>query len=89
MTKKPRLQCIPAEVFAPGEYIQEEIDERGWIREQLAWALGLSQVEVVELLKGRSRVTPEIAERLAKLFGTSAQMWLSLQAAYDRAKKGK
>ena len=39
----------------------------------------------LEPLKGRGRVTPEIAIRLEKAFGSSAQSWYLLQAFYDLA----
>ena len=33
--KTMNTQQIPAEVFAPGEFIREEIEERGWTQEEL------------------------------------------------------
>lgn len=52
-----------------------------------ARALGLQTkmpaTRVGEILRGRRSVTPDTALRLARLFGTSAEFWLNLQAAYD------
>jgi addiction module HigA family antidote len=36
-----------------------------------------------EIIKGRRSVTTEMALRLARYFGTTAQFWMSLQSHYD------
>ena len=36
-----------------------------------------------EIVKGKRRVTPETALRLARLTGTDAESWLNLQQALD------
>jgi addiction module HigA family antidote len=35
------------------------------------------------ILQGRSRVTPEMALRLSRCLGRSAESWLAMQAAHD------
>ena len=50
------------------------------------WALkvGLSKGHWSEIVNGKSPITPDIAVRLERAFGTPpADMWLRLQAAYD------
>ena len=49
----------------------------------LARELGVSRSRINEIIHGRRAVTAETALRLARLFGTSADFWLGLQAAYD------
>jgi len=49
----------------------------------LASALGVSRQSVNELLRERRAVSPEMALRLARLFGNSAEFWLNLQRAVD------
>ncbi len=49
----------------------------------LAGALGVSRSRVNEIVQGRRSVTAETALRLGRFFGTSADFWLGLQAAYD------
>jgi len=49
----------------------------------LAAALGVSRQSVNELLRERRAVSPEMALRLAKLFGNSAEFWLNLQREVD------
>lgn len=49
----------------------------------LAAALKISRKHMSEIVNGRARVEPPVAARLAAVLGTSAQLWLNLQAAVD------
>jgi addiction module HigA family antidote len=49
----------------------------------LAEALGVSRQTVNELLRGRRSVSPEMALRLSRFFGNSAEFWLNAQRAVD------
>lgn len=73
---------IPAEVFPPGDYVREEMDERGWNQAELAGILGVSPSTVTDVLKGRRSVTPELARGLEAAFGMDAEYWLRLDAYY-------
>ena len=77
---------MPAEVFAPGEFIREEIESRGWTQETLAEVLGKSARLVNEILTARRSITPETASALAEAFGTTAELWLNLESAYQLSK---
>lgn len=73
------------EAFPPSEYIREEATERGWTPSDLADILGLSRAEISNILNGRTAISTKIAKVLDEAFGTGAQVWLNLQAAYDLA----
>ncbi len=47
--------------------------------------LGLSRQTLHEIMAGKQAITPGVALRIAKLTGTSAEMWLNLQQAHDLA----
>jgi addiction module HigA family antidote len=49
----------------------------------LAEALGVSRQTINELLRKRRAVSPEMALRLSRLFGNSAEFWLDAQRAVD------
>jgi len=49
----------------------------------LAEAVGVSRQSINELLRGRRAVSPEMALRLSRLFGNSAEFWLNAQRAVD------
>jgi antitoxin HigA-1 len=43
----------------------------------------MPQTAVGEILAGKRAVTPATALKLERLFGSSTEFWLNLQAAYD------
>jgi addiction module HigA family antidote len=47
--------------------------------------LGVSAPTVNEIVRRRRAVTTEMALRLARYFGTTAQLWQNLQSQYDLA----
>jgi HTH-type transcriptional regulator/antitoxin HigA len=79
-------EVVPAEVFLPGEYIQDELEARGWSQSDLAEILGRPVRLVNELIAGKRGITPETARGLAEAFGTSAEMWLNLESRYQLSK---
>lgn len=48
-------------------------------------ALGVSRQTLNSVVNGRSGISPEMAIRLSKAFGGTAEGWLSMQVAYDLA----
>lgn len=50
---------------------------------RLAEALCVSRQTVNELIRERRAVSPEMALRLSRLFGNSAEFWLNAQRAID------
>ena len=68
----------------PGEIIREEcINALGLSVTTAAKILGVSRKTVSMLLNERAGVSPDMAIRLSKAFGSSARVWLGLQMAYD------
>ncbi len=68
----------------PGEILREDfMPDYKLTVSGLANALGVSRQTVNELLRERRAVRPEMALRLSKLFGNSAEFWLNLQRAVD------
>jgi HTH-type transcriptional regulator / antitoxin HigA len=76
----------PAETFSPGEYLRDELDARGWTQIDLAAILGRPLRLVSDVILGKRGITPETATGLAKALGTSAELWLNLDAAYQLSK---
>ena len=68
----------------PGELVREDcIEELGLTVAAAAKILGVSRKTLSLLINGKSGVSPDMAIRLSKAFGSSARAWLSLQMAYD------
>jgi addiction module HigA family antidote len=69
----------------PGEILRDEMQELDMTINGLARALRVPVSRVDEILKGKRAVTAETALRLGRFFGSSAQLWMNLQTAYDLA----
>jgi antitoxin HigA-1 len=50
-----------------------------------AAALGVTRTTLSELVNGKRGISPEMAVRLSKVFGGSAESWLTQQAQYELA----
>jgi addiction module HigA family antidote len=68
----------------PGEFITEiYLEPHGVSGRELADKLDVAPSTLSRVLKGSSRVTPEMALRLSKAIGRSAESWLAMQLAHD------
>lgn len=52
-------------------------------RATLAQDLGVPPLRISQIVHGKRAVTADTALRLARYFGTSANVWMRLQARYD------
>lgn len=66
----------------PGEVLREYLPESVTVTEA-AERLGVTRQAFSALLNGRAGVSADMALRLSQALGTSAEMWLSMQVAYD------
>jgi len=69
----------------PGNYIREEMDERGWSQRDLAFILGCSEQAINPILNGKRGISPEMAKALGSAFDVPAEFFANLQQAYDLA----
>jgi addiction module HigA family antidote len=68
----------------PGEFIQGVYLEACELSiRQVAERLGVSASTLQRLVTGKSRVTPDMALRLSRVLGRSAESWLAMQDGYD------
>lgn len=69
---------------APGEYLQEWLDENDFELTQadLAARLGMSRKNVNEILKGKAPITAETALKLEKVTDIPTNAWLVYEAQY-------
>jgi antitoxin HigA-1 len=69
----------------PGKLVKYELDEMGRSVAEAANALGVTRQQLYNVINGKSAVTPEMAIRLEKGIGSTADTWLRMQAAFDLA----
>jgi addiction module HigA family antidote len=68
----------------PGELLREDvIPETGKSKAEIARMLGISRQHLHDVLAERKPISPEVAVRLAKLFGNEPLLWIRMQGAYD------
>jgi addiction module HigA family antidote len=74
----------PKNPFHPGEILLEEfLKPAGMTQMAFAKKIGWTRARLNELIKGKRGITAEAALDLAKALGTSAKLWMNLQATYD------
>ncbi len=76
---RTRTGLFPPQTFAVGEYIQEEMNERGWSLEETARRCDITEQALVEVLEGWQPINPGMAICLGEAFGVSAELFLNLQ----------
>src|SRR5438477_12386089 len=70
----------------PGSVVLRQcIEPLGLTITEAAEALGVTRNTLSELVNGKRGISPEMAVRLAKVFGGTEQGWLVQQAQYDLA----
>jgi addiction module HigA family antidote len=68
----------------PGEFIAEVyLKPNGLSGRELAGMLAVSASTLSHVLKGESSISPEMALRLSKSLGRSAESWLAMQSNHD------
>ena len=65
-----------AEAFPVGDFLAEELEERGWSEADFAAIMGRPTRFVEELISGERELTRESAELVGAALGTSAELWL-------------
>lgn len=74
---------MSAELFPPGEFLKDEMEERNWTQDDLANVLGISVRSVHEIVNAKRSITPQTASALGQAFGTSADYWLRLENGWQ------
>jgi addiction module HigA family antidote len=68
----------------PGEILLEDfIKPLSLSQYRIAKDIGVSPLRISQIVRGQRAITADTAMRLARYFGTSAEVWLRLQARYD------
>ena len=68
----------------PGEVLLKEfLEPAGMSQRALGREIRVNPATVNQLCRGRVRLSPELALRLARYWGTSARFWLDIQTCYD------
>ena len=75
------MKCPPH----PGMGLKEDFEALGVSVAEAAAGLGVTRQYLQRLTQGKSAMTPDLALRLEKVIGSTAEHWLRLQLAHDLA----
>jgi addiction module HigA family antidote len=68
----------------PGEVLMEDfMKPLGLSQYRLAKDIGVTSIRISQIVNGQRAITVDTAMRLARYFGTSAEVWLHLQVRYE------
>ncbi len=74
----------------PGRIVRNAcLEPLGLSITQGAAVLGVTRQTLNNVVNGKSGISPEMAIRLSKAFGSTAETWLRMQVAYDLAQARK
>ncbi|MEA2993761.1 MAG: antitoxin HigA [Alphaproteobacteria bacterium] len=69
----------------PGRLVKADLDSLGLTIADAAKGLGVTRQQLYKIVNGDSAISPEMALRLEKAIGSTADTWLRMQVAYDLA----
>src|SRR5271163_120286 len=84
-TKRDGITLMKNPPHPGGFVLRQCIEPSGLTITQAAAALGVTRTTLSELVNEKRGILPEMAVRLSKVFGGSAESWLVQQAQYDLA----
>ena len=67
----------------PGEILSDEIEELGMSIAVFARTIQIPDNRLYRLIAGKGNIIAELALRLSRYFGTTADFWMKLQKVYD------
>lgn len=73
----------------PGKLVEANLEELGVSVADAAKAMKVTRQQLYNVTRGKSGITPDMAIRLEKAFGGSADFWLTMQTTYDLAQARK
>lgn len=73
----------------PGKLIEANLEEFGLSVAEAAKGMKVTRQQLYNVIRGKSAVTPDMALRLEKAMGGSADFWVRMQSAYDLAQARK
>ena len=69
----------------PGAGLKDDIEALGLSIAEAATGLGVTRQQLYRVIRGQSGISPEMALRLEKAIGGTADGWLRMQLNYDLA----
>lgn len=79
------LPYTPDYAVAPGETLEEALEELGMSQSEFARRTGRPEKTINEIVKGKAAITAETATQFERVTGIEARLWLNLESNYRSA----
>ncbi|MBF0454013.1 MAG: HigA family addiction module antidote protein [Magnetococcales bacterium] len=86
MSNSQQNQYIPDYLVAPGEVLDEYLQAYPMTQAQLAMRTGLAKKTINEIIKGKSPITTDTAQKLERVLERPAHFWNNLERQYQEDK---
>lgn len=83
MSKTTCNQYVPDHVSPPGETLGETLEFQGMSQAELAQRTGRAKKTINEIVKGKARITPQIALELEHVLAVPAGFWNMRESQYQ------
>ena len=70
--------------FHPGYYIADIMEDMEISQAEFATRIGITVKTLKKLINGQVNISNDLAKKLSVMMGTSSEVWLNLQNAYDQ-----
>ena len=80
---------MPKTTQTPTDALNSMMDEYQLTAFSLSKVIGISNSAMLQIIKGKSKITVSTALRLSKVFGQDSAFWLNLQREADLAEAAK
>jgi HTH-type transcriptional regulator/antitoxin HigA len=77
-----RIEYNNIVTYHPGYYVKEMIDELDITQDELSKRLEVTSKYMSDFIKGKAKLSDDMALKLSKVFGTSIELWLNLNKPY-------
>ena len=67
----------------PGKYIKDALEALNMTSKEFALRTGISERTISDVINEKGNITFDIASKLASFFGSSINLWVNMQTAYD------
>jgi antitoxin HigA-1 len=67
----------------PGQFLREELEERGISQTLLATHIHVQPNVINQICNEKRGISPEMAKKLAAALGTTPELWINLQGTYE------
>lgn len=78
---KTAVEAMGFRPATPGDLLADLLECNDLTQREAAQRLGIGRQSLIHILHGKRSLTPDMAQRLGRLFGNGPAIWLQLQQA--------